>query len=67
MSFAALARSAFAGPEIPGEEQKQPIALVGGTIHTVSGPTIEDGVLLFERGRITKIGKDIEQIGRAHV
>ena len=63
MSFTALAalpRGAFAGPEIPGEEQKQPIALVGGTIHTVSGPTIEDGVLLFERGRITKIGKDIE-------
>ena len=61
--FAALAIAcvtpAHATPEAPGEAQKQPIALVGGTIHPVSGPSIVEGVVLIEKGRITAIGKDV--------
>jgi imidazolonepropionase-like amidohydrolase len=59
--FAALAASAaFAHPEIPGAPQEHPIALVGGVIHPVSGPAIDEGVLLFDQGRIVAIGKEVE-------
>jgi imidazolonepropionase-like amidohydrolase len=51
--------AANAGPEIPGAPQQRPIALVGGTIHTVSGETIVDGTLVFDKGRITAIGKKV--------
>jgi imidazolonepropionase-like amidohydrolase len=52
------ASSAFAGPEIPGAPQAKPIALVGGTIHPVSGPTIERGTLVFADGKISALGPD---------
>ena len=48
-----------ANPEVPGAAQKQPVALVGATIHPVSGPVLENGTLLFEKGRIVRIGKGI--------
>jgi imidazolonepropionase-like amidohydrolase len=35
--------------------QDHPILLSGGTIHTVSGDTLEGGAVLFEGGRITQI------------
>ena len=54
-----LASSANAGPEIPGAEQQQPIALVGGTIHPVSGDVIQQGTLLMEEGRITAVAGEV--------
>jgi len=57
---ASLAAYAEASPFIPGEPQKQPIALVGGTIHPVEGPTIERGTLLFDKGKIVAVGKDVK-------
>ena len=50
---------AWAGPEIPGKPQNHPVALIGGTIHVVSGPAVEGGTILFEKGKITAIGKDV--------
>lgn len=47
----------FASPEIPGKRQAGPIVLTGGTIHPVSGKPIEGGVLVFDNGQITAIGK----------
>jgi imidazolonepropionase-like amidohydrolase len=44
-----------ASDQIPGAPQKNPIALRGGVIHTVSGETIENGSLLIEKGKITKV------------
>lgn len=35
--------------------QKGPIAIVGATIHPVSGPDIPDGLIIFEGGHITTI------------
>ncbi len=35
--------------------QKGPIAIVGATIHPVSGPEIPDGLIMFDGGRITVI------------
>jgi imidazolonepropionase-like amidohydrolase len=50
---------AYGSNEVPGSPQKQPIALVGGTVHTVSGETIEKGMVLFEQGKITAIGNQL--------
>lgn len=44
------------GPEIPAKPQDHPIALVGGTIHPVSGPEIRNGTILFDKGKIVAIG-----------
>lgn len=49
----------FASPEIPGAAQKQPIALVGGTLHTVSGGDIAGGVVLLDQGKIAAIGAEV--------
>ena len=57
--WSALASApAFAAVPVPAAPQTRPVALVGGTIHTVSGPVIPGGVLVFEGGRITAIGPD---------
>ncbi|OHB78854.1 MAG: hypothetical protein A2V98_03470 [Planctomycetes bacterium RBG_16_64_12] len=56
---AALAPLAFGSPEIPGAKQETPIALVGGTIHPVSGAPIEQGTLVFDDGRITAVGRSV--------
>ena len=50
----------YASDPIPGAPQSRPVALVGGTIHPVSGPTIRDASLIFEDGRIAAIGPDLE-------
>jgi len=50
----------FPSDQIPAKEQDHPIALMGGTIHTVSGEVISNGTILFESGRITKIGINID-------
>lgn len=45
-----------AHPEIPGGPQKRPIAIKGATIHRVSQPPIENGVIIFDNGQITQVG-----------
>jgi imidazolonepropionase-like amidohydrolase len=45
--------------QIPAPVQSQPVALTGGTIHTLSGDVIENGTILFEDGRITAIGTNV--------
>ncbi len=46
--------------QIPGAPQKQPIAIVGATIHTISGRAIENGTIVFVAGKITAVGKGVE-------
>ncbi len=46
--------------QIPAPKQSEPIALVGATIHTISGDVIENGTIIFEDGIITAIGSGIE-------
>ena len=50
----------LASDQIPGEPQTRPIAIVGATLHTVSGDTIEGGVITFVNGRITHVAKQLE-------
>jgi imidazolonepropionase-like amidohydrolase len=35
------------------------LAIVGATLHPVSGPTIENGILLLENGKIAALGADV--------
>lgn len=46
--------------EIPGDDQKTPIALVNGTVHPISGPSIEKGMILFHKGKILGVGKKLK-------
>ncbi len=48
--------TAQANPEIPGAPQASPIAIVGATVHTVSGAVIERGVVVFDAGKLTAVG-----------
>jgi len=45
--------------QIPGEEQKRPIILKGGIIHTVSTDVFEGYDILFSKGKIVRIEKNI--------
>ena len=51
--------SLYASDPVPAAKQNHPIALMGGTIHPVSGPEISNGTILFENGKITGIGTTI--------
>ncbi|MEZ6136824.1 MAG: amidohydrolase family protein [Pirellulaceae bacterium] len=44
--------------QIPGASQRRPIAIVGATLHTVSGPTLSKGSIIFDNGRIVQVGKN---------
>lgn len=60
VALVAFSLPCFAGPELPGAKQEKPIALVNGIVHTVSGETIEGGTLLFDKGKIKAIGKEVK-------
>ncbi len=45
--------------EIPGEPQRKPIALTNATIVTITKGVIENATIVFEKGKITKIGTDV--------
>jgi imidazolonepropionase-like amidohydrolase len=53
---------AYSSDQIPARPQDHPIAIVGATIHTVSGPTIEKGTILFEKGRIVAVGIGVNMV-----
>jgi imidazolonepropionase-like amidohydrolase len=45
--------------QIPGKEQKRPILLKGGILHTVSTEVLEGYDILFSKGKIVRIEKNI--------
>jgi imidazolonepropionase-like amidohydrolase len=59
-ALALLLSAAPADAQTPAPPQAQPIALTGGTIHTVSGETIENGTLVFDGGVITAVGRTVQ-------
>lgn len=56
--FTAVARSQNYG-QVPASPQDHAIALVNGTVHTVSGAVIENATVLFENGKITGLGNEV--------
>lgn len=58
--LAAMMMTAAAYAQIPAPEQYRPVALVGGTIHTISNGVIENGTILFEDGVIIAIGTQVD-------
>jgi len=48
---------AISSDAIPGAPQKQAIALVGGTVFPIAGPPIENGIVVFNKGRIVAVGR----------
>jgi imidazolonepropionase-like amidohydrolase len=57
--LAALIVTAAADAQVPAPRQDRPVALVGGTIHTITGESIANGTVVFEDGRITAVGLDV--------
>ena len=49
----------LASDAVPAAKQKKPIALIGGTIHTVSGGVLEHATILFDKGKIVAIGTSV--------
>jgi imidazolonepropionase-like amidohydrolase len=43
----------------PGANSTCGILLRGGTVHTVSGPVIENGSVLMRNGKIVGVGKNL--------
>ncbi len=50
----------FANDQMPGFDQKRPILLRGGTLHTVSGEVLKEFDLLFAEGKIVTIDEQIQ-------
>src|SRR5262245_52374446 len=59
--------TAFAQPEVPGAAQKKPVAITNATIHPVSGPVIAGGTIVFDKGKITALGKEVTPPADAEV
>ncbi|MFM1746847.1 MAG: hypothetical protein RLZZ188_513 [Verrucomicrobiota bacterium] len=56
-SFAAALALIIAGSAaLRGAEPAAPLAILGGTVHTLSGPALKDGLVLVRDGRITYAG-----------
>ncbi len=51
----------------PAPAQSQDVALVHATIHTGTGEVIEDGMIVFSKGKITSVGKYSQPEGGAKV
>ncbi len=59
MTLGFLVTEAAAHDYVPGEVQKYPVMLRGGDLYTVSNGVKEQFDLLFEKGRITQIGRNL--------
>ncbi len=44
--------------QTPGAKQNTPITIVGATAHIGNGTIIENSLLIFEAGKLTKISDD---------
>ncbi|HEX4128778.1 MAG TPA: amidohydrolase family protein [Pirellulales bacterium] len=62
------AHAVHANDEVPGARQTKPIALTGATIHPVSSAPIENGTIVFARGKIVAVGRDVDvPAGAEHI
>jgi imidazolonepropionase-like amidohydrolase len=57
--LAAFAPAAYASDTIPAPPQDRPILLTGGDVYTVSGEVIRGGEVLFDKGKLVAVGRDV--------
>ncbi|MFC2075534.1 amidohydrolase family protein [candidate division KSB1 bacterium] len=50
---------AVASNQIPAPPQSEPIALTGAAIHSMDRPVVENGTIIFDKGRIVGLGRDV--------
>lgn len=51
--------------QIPGAPQREPVAIVGATVHPISGPDLPNATVLFHDGKITALAEEVEIPARA--
>ena len=49
----------IANDEIPGADQTRPIALIHAVVYPVTSPAIENAAIVFDKGRIIAVGRDV--------
>lgn len=60
VAFAVLLWTGALEAQVPAPPQERPIALTGGTIHTMAHGVIENGTIVFENGVITAVGSNVQ-------
>lgn len=58
--FLTAVLAVHAGGEIPGAPQAKTIALVNGTVHTVSSGILKNATVVFDKGKITSVGTAVD-------
>ena len=43
--------------QIPAAAQSRPVIITSATVHTVTGPSIDDGYVVFDNGLILEVGQ----------
>ena len=56
---------AIASDQTPGSPQKQAILLFGGDVYPISGEVIHGGEVLFDKGAIVAVGKNLDDQARS--
>jgi imidazolonepropionase-like amidohydrolase len=64
LAAAALLAALVVTPRAAGAET---VAFTGATVHTVSGPTLENATIVIENGRIVAVGRDLAPPAGARV
>ncbi|HEU4437295.1 MAG TPA: amidohydrolase, partial [candidate division Zixibacteria bacterium] len=54
-----LAATLFGFDQRPAPPQNHPVALVGGTVHTVTGEDLTGATVLFDGGKISALGREV--------
>lgn len=58
---------AVAHDEVPAAEQVKPIALVNARIYTIVNGIIDNGTVVFDKGKITAVGKQVTVPANAEI
>jgi len=66
-AFLASTIMTFGHDKVPGAPQNQPIALKNAKVYTITQGTIEGATIVFDRGKIIAVGKNVDIPSNAEV
>lgn len=58
--FILISLSLQANDLVPGKMPKTAVAIIHAKIYTVSGPVIDNGILVFKQGKILAVGRNVQ-------